>query len=176
MSNRTSGNRLVKQRYEQGKRIVARDEGRELTQREFLDVAFGLNPRTGKPYNTRTLRKWLSGERSAAQAVERSKERTYTINQRVRVGDRFESTNLVKPSGRSGLDLFTGTGRQRVKRATKTSLTQRIQQDSPGRLQEFLRTLRTLRMGTARAPLATRRPSVIITRTTRGPLSYVPQA
>lgn len=175
MSNRASANRLVNKRYEQGKRIVAHEEGRRLTQREFLDVGFGLNPRTSKPYNTRTLRKWLSGERSAAQAVEFSKEKTYTINQRVRVGDRFESTNLVKPSNRSGLDLFTGEGRKRVKRATKTSLTQRIQQDSPGRLQEFLRTLRTLRMGTARAPLATRRPSVIITRTTRSPLGYVSQ-
>lgn len=173
MSNRTSPNALIRQRYRTGQRVVARDEGRALTQREFLDVAFGNNPRTGKPYNTRTLRKWLNGERDATKAVQQSKSRTYTITQNVKLGDRYESTNLVKPSNRSGLDLFTPAGRKRVRRTTRAGILHRVKKVSPDRADTVERDLRTLELRNARAPKRTSVPGIIISRTTRMPLAYI---
>lgn len=122
MSNRTPANRLVQQRWREGRNVVKRDEGRRLTQREFLDVAFGNNPKTGKPYNPRTLRKWLSGERNATAAVQHSKRDTYSFQQRVQIGDDTYAPTLIKPSGRSGLDLFKPSGRKRIRRAAKARL------------------------------------------------------
>ena len=48
-----SANDLVRTSYNAARSFVKRDERRELTQREYLDTTFGLNPRTGKPYNDR---------------------------------------------------------------------------------------------------------------------------
>jgi len=171
VSNRKSPNALIKQRYETGRAVIQREEGRELTQREFLDVAFGNNPRTDKPYNTRTLRKWLNGERNASKAVEHSTRDTYSFQQRVRVGDQDYGPVLTKPSGRSGLDLFTPGGRKRVRRAAKERLEQRINDTrgkpvAPGTPVEYrpVTTTRGLKVQRARAVSHTRRPSVIITR------------
>lgn len=114
-------------------RIIPRDEGRRLTQREFLDVGVGLNPRTGKPYNTRTLRKWLTGERDASRAIEHSL-RENTFQQRVKVGNDVYAPTLVKPKGRSGLDLFTPSGRKRIRAAARERLQNRADKN-----QEFRR-------------------------------------
>lgn len=174
MSNRTSPNRLIQQRYGEGKRVIRESEGRELTQREFLDVAFGVNPKTGKPYNTRTLRKWLKGERDASQAVEHSKRDTYSFQQRVRIGDQEFAPNLTKPSRVSGLDLFTPAGRKRIKRAATARMNKRID-DNADSVQK-LRSTRGLKLRTGRAVAHTKRPSVIITRRTRSPLRYTQAA
>lgn len=115
----------MQQRWREGRNVVKRDEGRQLTQREFLDVAFGNNPRTGKPYNPRTLRKWLKGERNASAAVEHSTRDTFSFQQRVQIGDETYAPTLTKPSGRSGLDLFTPSGRKRIRRAAKERLQDR---------------------------------------------------
>lgn len=164
-------NSLIKQRWEQGQDIVASKEGRKLTQREFLDVAFGTNPRTGKPYNTRTLRKWLSGERDAKNAVELSISRTYSFQQRVVINDQDYGPVLTKPSGRSGLDLFTPSGRQRVKRAARKRLQQRIDETRTtpttptGKREEYrpVKTVRGMKLVKARA-VTKSRAAVIITR------------
>lgn len=151
--------------------MVARDEGRNLTQREFLDVAFGNNPKTGKPYNTRTLRKWLKGERDATKAVQHSTRDTYSFQQAVKVGDQEYGPVLTKPSGASGLDLFTPGGRKRLRRAAKERLNQRItdtagKPPSKGMPEEYrpIRSTRGLKVQRARVVSHTRRPSVIITR------------
>lgn len=170
MSNRTQPNALIRQRYGEGKRVVRASEGRELTQREFLDVAFGMNPKTGKPYNTRTLRKWLKGERDASQAVEHSTRDTYSFQQRVNIKGQEFAPNLTKPSRVSGLDLFTQTGRQRVKRAATARMNKRLE-DQADSVQK-LRSTRGLKLSKARAVSHTKRPSVIITRRTRSPLRY----
>ena len=119
----------MQQRWQEGRNVVKRDEGRRLTQREFLDVAFGNNPKTGKPYNPRTLRKWLSGERNAQLAVEHSKRDTFSFQQRVQIGDETYAPTLTKPSGRSGLDLFTSSGRKRIRRAAKERLQDRAEKN-----------------------------------------------
>ncbi len=183
MSTSKSPNALVKQRYETGKRVVSMQEQRELTQREFLDVAFGLNPRTNKPYNTRTLRKWLTGERSAAKAVEQSTRRTYAFQQKVTVGEDTYGPNLIKPSGASGLDLFTPTGRKRIKRAATERLNKRITEtaERPARRRggedyRPVTTTKGLKVKGARAVAHTRRPGVIITRRKFSPLRYTQAA
>jgi hypothetical protein len=129
---KSNPNALIQQRWREGQRVVQKQEGRKLTQREFLDVAFGNNPRTGKPYNSRTLRKWLNNERNAASAVEHSKRDTYSFQQRVTINDQDYGPVLTKPSGASGLDLFTPTGRRRVKRAARQRLNQRIDERRTG--------------------------------------------
>lgn len=179
MSNRKSPNALIRQRYETGRTVVKRDEGRNLTQREFLDVAFGNNPRTGKPYNERTLRKWLAGERNASKAVEYSTSKTYSFQQRVRVEDQEYGPVLTKPSGASGLDLFTPGGRKRIRRAAKERLNARIG-ETPSKLmpKEYrpVHTTRGLKVEKARVVGRTKRPSVIITRKRRSPLRYTQAA
>lgn len=178
-------NALIRQRYQQARAIVRRDEDRELTQREFLDVAFGRNPRTDKPYNTRTLRKWLGNERNASKAVEHSVRDTWSFQQHVGIGDHDFAPTLTKPSGASGLDLFTPSGRKRVKTAARERLQERIEQTETAREQRpekppedmtdtdrYLRTTRGLRMRKARA-VSKKRAGVIIERRSRTPQRYI---
>lgn len=166
MSNRKSPNEQVRKAYFQDRPRAAKSEHRSITQREFLDVAFGNNPRTGKPYNTRTLRKWLANERDATRAVEHSQRDTYSFQQYVKF-DRTSkqpesSVTLVKPSNRSGLDLFTPSGRRRIQRTTRAQLTEKAKKGDSPRLRDRKST-RGLRMMNARA-VSHARTGTIITR------------
>lgn len=184
MSNRKSANALIRQRYDTGRRVIRKNEGRELTQREFLDVAFGNNPKTGKPYNTRTLRKWLNNERNAQAAVEHSTRDTYSFQQRVTIEGNDYGPVLIKPSGRSGLDLFTPSGRQRVKRATRARMEQlafesrqtetAYRKTSRGKREEYrpVRTVRGMKLSKARAVQHARTGTIITRRAPRN-LRYV---
>lgn len=126
-----SPNALIRQRYQQARAVIRREETRELTQREFLDVAFGNNPKTGKPYNTRTLRKWLGDERRADAAVTHSEQGGGIIQQTVidDKGNRY-SVTVANPVNRSRLDLYTPTRRADIKRAVKQGARERFQQES----------------------------------------------
>lgn len=125
-----SPNAAVRKAWQQAQSVVARDEGRRVTQQEFLDVSFGVNPRTGKPYNPRTLRKWLNNERDAAAAVTHSERDTYSFQQFVNVGDQDYGVTLTKPSNRSGLDLWKPTRRADIRRAARTRLSERAEQNA----------------------------------------------
>lgn len=120
---------FLRTRYQQARTVVRKEEQRELTQREFLDVAIGNNPRTGKPYNTRTLRKWLGGERKADRVIERAQAGGGIIQQSVvdETGNRY-SVTVANPVGRSRLDLYTPTRRRDIKRAVKQHADERIAQ------------------------------------------------
>lgn len=126
---RRSPNDLIRARWQEAQRVVRSQEDRTLTQREFLDVAFGNNPRTGKPYNPRTLRKWLGKERDATQAVEHSKHDSWSFQQYVSVGYQDYGVTLTKPANRSGLDLFKPSRRNDIKRAARARLEQRAEQN-----------------------------------------------
>lgn len=129
-----SPNSLLRQRYLNARALVSKEEKRQLTQQEFLDTAIGNNPRTGKPYNARTLRKWLGNERSAKQAVARASEGGGLIQQNVtdETGSRYSIT-LANPVGRSRLDLYTPTRRADIRRAVKEHARARIAQPvAPG--------------------------------------------
>lgn len=124
-----SPNAAVRKAWQQAQSVVARDESRRVTQQEFLDVSFGVNPRTGKPYNPRTLRKWLGNERNAQQAVQHSERDTYSFQQFVSVGDQDYGVTLTKPSNRSGLDLWKPRRRKDIRRAARSRLTERAIQN-----------------------------------------------
>lgn len=128
-----SPNAVIRQKYQQARAVIRREERRELTQREFLDVAFGDNPRTGKPYNTRTLRKWLSNERRADAAVAHSESGGGIIQQTVvdDKGNRY-SVTVANPVNRSRLDLYTPTRRADIKRAVKQGARERFQEQQEG--------------------------------------------
>lgn len=121
-----SANDLLRQSYSAARSFVKRDEQRELTQREYLDTVFGLNPRTGKPYNERTLRKWLSGERKADTVVARAKAGGGTIQQTYTVvidkERRTFSQDIAIPVERNRLELFTPKGRRDIRRAVKEAV------------------------------------------------------
>lgn len=183
-----SPNALIRQRWQQARSVVKSEEQRELTQQEFLDVAFGNNPRTGKPYNPRTLRKWLGGERDATAAVEHSKRDTWSFQQRVQIGDDQYAPTLTKPSGAPGYDLFTPTGRKRVTKAARTRLNERVEQTQtlPDEIKRThinrktgetvtetyrpIRSTRGMKVKKARA-VSKKRAGVIITRRQRAPIT-----
>lgn len=122
-------NALVRAAWKQAQTVAAREEQRQITQQEFLDVSFGVNPKTGKPYNPRTLRKWLKDERNAAEAVRHSEHDTYSFQQYVSVGDQDYGVTLTKPSNRSGLDLWKPNRRRDIRKAARARLTERADQN-----------------------------------------------
>lgn len=124
-----SPNSKVRAAWQQAQSVVKRDEQRELTQQEFLDVSFGNNPRTGKPYNPRTLRKWLKGERNAQQAVRHSESDSWSFQQFVSVDEQDYGVTLTKPANRSGLELWRPTRRADIKRAARSRLSERAEQN-----------------------------------------------
>lgn len=181
-------NTIIRQRWQQGRSVVEREEHRKLTQREFLDVAFGNNPRTGKPYNTRTLRKWLNNETDATRAYEHSVRDTYSFSQHVTIGDDEFAPTLTKPSNVPGVDLFTSAGRKRIRRATKERLEQRLDAlnvrgkprgqkppDGIGGSPDRLRTTRGLKLAKARV-VKQGRLGITITRKKSIPLRYTSAA
>lgn len=120
-------NELLRSRYEQARSVVLREEKRHLTQQEFLNVAVGNNPRTGKPYNSRTLRKWLGNERSASRAVDTANRGGGLIQQTIEdeKGNRY-SVTIANPEGRSRLDLYTPKRRTDIRNAVKEHAEKRI--------------------------------------------------
>lgn len=182
-----SKNALVRRRWQEAQAVVRSEEQRSLTQQEFLDVAFGVNPRTGKPYNPRTLRKWMSGERSADRAVERSKSATHSFQQFVEIDGNVYAPTLTKPSGHSGLDLWTKTGRKQVRKAARKRMEERVEQtqnlpdtvtrehknkDGTTTIETYrpARSTRGLKTRKARA-VGKQRAGVIITRRQRAPIT-----
>lgn len=173
----------VRRAYDLARSVVRREQDRELTQQEFLDVSFGVNPRTNRPYNPRTLRKWLSGERSAARAVEHSTRDTYSFQQTTSVEGQDYGVTLTKPSGRSGLDLWRPRRRADIRRAAREQLSRRAEANIARNRPEIerrahreratgqvtietyrpVRRTRGLRLGHARA-VRRERAGVIITR------------
>lgn len=159
-----SSNALVRKSYHAAVRFVKRDEDRALTQREYLDVTFGLNPQTGKPYNERTLRKWLTGERRADRPVARARAGGGTITQTVILpGDQVRSVGIAIPQGRNRLNLFAPKGREDRARVVRETLREQIAAPvvpvppgAPPVVTEKYRritSVRGMKMGKARAPL-----------------------
>jgi len=178
-----SPNAKVRKAWEIAQRVVRREEDRRLTQQEFLDVSFGVNPRTDKPFNPRTLRKWLGNERNASKAVQHSVRDTYSFQQRVTINDHDFAPTLTKPSGTSGLDLWTPTRRANVKQAARRRLETIIEQrDLEGKplpseppvdmtdTDRYLRSTRGMRLKKARA-VSKKRAGVIIERRQRKPIT-----
>lgn len=120
-------NALLRQSYTKAVSFVKRKDARHLTQREYLDATFGVNPKTGKPYNDRTLRKWLRGERSADAPVARAVRGggTFNVAFQDKKGQVF-SANVANTIGASRLDLYTPTRQADFNRTAKESLTQRF--------------------------------------------------
>lgn len=165
-------NALIRQKFQQARAVIRKEEQRELTQREFLDVAFGTNPRTGKPYNTRTLRKWLGNERRADNAVTRAEQGGGIIQQVVEddKGNRY-SVTVANPVNRSRLDLYTPTRRADIKRAVKEAAQQRLQDETntPAGATDSSRALaraRSLRLAGARNVKSAKHVTIIRKRTT----------
>lgn len=118
-----SSNALLRQSYTRAVEFVKGSEQRHLTQREYLDWTLGNNPKTGKPYNERTLRKWLGGERKADKAVARAQQGGGTVNVRFedRKGQVF-SVNVGNTEGASRLDILTPKRQADLRRTAKKAL------------------------------------------------------
>ena len=119
-------NQRIRQSYTRAREYVKRSQDRRLTQREFLDTVFGNNPKTGKPYNDRTLRKWLKNERNADIPVARAERGGGTFN--VAFNDpngKIYSVNIDNTLGSSRLDIYTPTRQNDFKRTAKKALEER---------------------------------------------------
>ena len=123
----TSSNTLVRQSYHRAVAFVKRQDDRHLTQREYLDATFGVNPRTGKAYNERTLRKWLTGERKADKPVAKAQRGggTFNVSFQDTKGQVF-SANVANTFETSRLDLYTPQRQADFKRTAKKSLEERF--------------------------------------------------
>jgi len=168
-------NQLVRRSYHAALRFVKRDEGRSLTQREYLDVTFGLNPRTGRPYNERTLRKWLTGERRADRPVRRAQRGGGTITQTVELppapsqrDPQIRSVSIAIPEGRNRLTLFGPKGRADRARVVRTTLQEQIAAPPPavappGVVEKYRRitSVRGMKLSVARAPRAPQRYQIL---------------
>lgn len=129
-----SSNQVVSRSYHRAVAFVKREDDRRLTQREYLDATFGVNPRTGKRYNERTLRKWLTGERRVDKPVARAKlgGGTFNVSFAGRELDakgkpvHVYSVNVDNTYGASRLDIFTPKRRAEFNRTAKKALDERI--------------------------------------------------
>jgi hypothetical protein len=77
-----------------------------LSQREFA-ARLPLNPKTGKPYNERTIRKWIGGERSTRNLEPILKQRGQKFLQVFKVNGEEKSFVLRTPRGKSLLQMLT---------------------------------------------------------------------
>lgn len=166
-------NSAIRSAYRNARAVIAREEKRELTQREFLDVAVGNNPRTGKPYNTRTLRKWLADERRADRAVARAEQGGGIIQQVVEdeQGNRY-SVTVANPVGQSRLKMFTRARRRDITRAVKRGASERYLEDEKANAltdsERQLRRAKSLKLAGARSVKKAKHVTVIRVRKPRG--------
>lgn len=92
-----------------------------LTQSEFAKT-LPVNPKTGKPYNARTIRKIMSGERGVQHFRQAESSRTSVFVQRfVQNGQTF-SQRVEKPAGISITELDTPKGKRAVRQAIKAAI------------------------------------------------------
>jgi hypothetical protein len=159
-----SPNQLLARSYHRAVEVVKREDGRHLSQREYLDTTFGVNPATGKPYNERTLRKWVAGERKADKVVSRAKAGVGTLTQTVIIPgehEQFRRVNIEVPIGRNRLDLFTPKGIQDRKRVAREVITE--QNATPKGKWEYERitSTRGMKLGRAFQPRKPRRVEIL---------------
>jgi hypothetical protein len=98
-----------------------------LTQKRFIRELDLINPRTGKPYHDRTLRKWLGGERSMKR-VEPQLRRGGGYYQQHFFDDegRHYSVIVANPIQNTKLDMFTQAGEKERLRSVRTAVNERL--------------------------------------------------
>jgi hypothetical protein len=153
-----SSSQLLARSYHRAVEVVKRVDDRRLTQREYLDATFGVNPATGKPYNERTLRKWISGERKADRVVARAKAGGGTLTQTVELPDgQYRRVNIAVPMNRNRLDLFTQKGIRDRKRVSREV----IQKQDITKNYEKVATTRGMKLGKAFEPKHPRQVEIL---------------
>jgi len=167
-----SSNQVVARSYHRAVEFVKREDDRRLTQREYLDTTFGANPATGKPYNPRTLRKWLTGERRADKPVARAARGggTFNVSFSDRTGQVY-SANVDNTLGSSRLDIYTPKRQADFKRTAKKAVAEKFVTPAgepqpppkPGETPKRLRSTRGLKAIGMR-PVSHARQTVILNR------------